>query len=47
MSAPGGLEKLLAAADKPTDERIFSDEPEVLDLDALRGAAAEVDVTLA
>ena len=47
MSAPGGPEQPLAAAGKPTDERVFSDEPEELDLEALRGPAAEVDVYLA
>src|SRR4051794_18463630 len=45
MSAPGGLEKLIATAGEPTQEHIFSAAPARLDLDALRAAAAELDVT--
>lgn len=45
MSAPGGLERLIATAGTPT-KRIFG-EPAEVDLDALRAAAAEVDVALA
>src|SRR4051794_23712982 len=45
MSAPGGLEKLLATAGEPTGERIFSASPAGPDLDALREAAAGLDVT--
>lgn len=46
MSASGGLERLIATAGTPTKERIFG-EPAEVDLDALRAAAAEVDVALA
>ena len=45
MSAPGGLEKLIALAGAPTDEHIFGAAPGELDHDALREAAAELDVT--
>lgn len=44
MSAPGGLERLIAQAGEPTDEHIFSAAPAELDLDALREAAAGLDV---
>jgi quercetin 2,3-dioxygenase len=45
MSAPGGLERLIAAAGTPTGEHIFGAQPAELDLDALRDAAAELDVS--
>ena len=45
MSAPGGLERLIAQAGEPTGEHIFSAAPAELDLDALREAAAGLDVT--
>jgi quercetin dioxygenase-like cupin family protein len=45
MSAPGGLEKLIARAGRPTAEHIFGAAPAELDHDALREAAAELDVT--
>lgn len=45
MSAPGGLERLIAAAGTATDEHIFAPSAAV-DLDALRAAAAELDVVL-
>jgi quercetin 2,3-dioxygenase len=44
MSAPGGLEKLIARAGAETAAHIFG-EPSEVDLDALREAAAELDVT--
>jgi quercetin dioxygenase-like cupin family protein len=43
MSAPGGLEKLIAGAGEATDEHIFGPAGEV-DVDALREAAAGLDV---
>jgi quercetin dioxygenase-like cupin family protein len=46
MSAPGGLEKLIATAGTPTAEHVFGN-PEPVDLDALREAAAELDVSFA
>ena len=46
MSAPGGLEKLIATAGTPTGEHVFG-RPAAVDLDALREAAAELDVTFA
>jgi len=47
MSAPGGLEALIARAGQPTDEHIFSATPAALDLDALRAAAEGIDVSFA
>lgn len=47
MSAPGGLEQLIARAGQATDEHIFSAAPAQLDLDALREAAAGLDVSFA
>lgn len=44
MSAPGGLEKLIATAGRPTDHHIFAEQRGELDLDALRAAAQELDV---
>jgi quercetin dioxygenase-like cupin family protein len=46
MSSPGGLERLIATAGTPTEEHVFgaADGP---DLDALRAAAAGLDVVLA
>ncbi len=46
MSAPGGLETLIATAGTPTSEHVFG-SPTPVDLDALREAAAELDVTFA
>jgi quercetin 2,3-dioxygenase len=46
MSAPGGLERLIATAGAPTDEHIFG-PPAAPDLDALRAAAAGLDVAFA
>jgi quercetin 2,3-dioxygenase len=46
MSTPGGLERLIATAGSPTDEHVFGPAGEV-DVDALRAAAAEVDVVFA
>jgi quercetin dioxygenase-like cupin family protein len=43
MSAPGGLEKLIATTGHPTQEHVPA-AGEQLDLDALREAAAELDV---
>ena len=45
MSAPGGLEQLIARAGRATEEHIFSAAPTGLDLDALREAAAGLDVS--
>jgi quercetin 2,3-dioxygenase len=45
MSAPGGLEKLIAAAGEPTQQHIFGERRRELDLDAVREAAAELDVS--
>jgi quercetin 2,3-dioxygenase len=47
MSAPGGLEGLIAVAGQPTGEHIFSADAGVLDLDALRAAATDLDVSFA
>jgi quercetin 2,3-dioxygenase len=47
MSAPGGLEKLIATAGTPTAEHIFSEQVGAIDLDALREAAAGLDVSFA
>jgi quercetin 2,3-dioxygenase len=47
MSAPGGLEALIARAGRQTDEHIFSAAPGALDLDALREAANGLDVSFA
>jgi hypothetical protein len=44
MSAPGGLERLIATAGTPTGERIFPAAATALDADALRSAAADLDV---
>jgi quercetin 2,3-dioxygenase len=45
MSAPGGLERLLMLAGEPTREHIFGARADgAPDLDALRAAAAELDV---
>jgi quercetin 2,3-dioxygenase len=46
MSAPGGLERLIATAGRPTDEHVFA-AGDTVDLDALGEAAAELDVTFA
>jgi quercetin 2,3-dioxygenase len=46
MSAPGGLERVIATAGEPTGEHIFG-APAAVDLDALREAAADMDVILA
>jgi hypothetical protein len=46
MSTPGGLERLIAAAGSPTEEQVFGPAGDV-DLDALRTAAADLDVTFA
>ena len=45
MSAPGGLERLIAGAGSATEEHVFGVAGEV-DLDALRAAAAELDLVL-
>jgi quercetin dioxygenase-like cupin family protein len=47
MSAPGGLEKLIATAGTATQEHVFAAGAGAADLDALREAAAELDVTFA
>ena len=47
MSAPGGLEALIARAGQPTGEHIFSVTSAALDLDALRAAADGLDVSFA
>ena len=44
MSAPGGLEKLIASAGEPTSEHVFGTAGPV-DLDALRSASAGLDVS--
>jgi quercetin 2,3-dioxygenase len=44
MSAPGGLEKLIAVAGEPTPEHVFGAVGSV-DVDALRSAASGLDVT--
>ena len=44
MSTPGGLERLVAAAGRATEEHVFGTDVAV-DLDGLREAAAELDVT--
>jgi quercetin 2,3-dioxygenase len=47
MSAPGGLERLFAVAGEATQAPIFPVEPDLrIDLDRLRAAVAELDVTL-
>jgi hypothetical protein len=46
MSAPGGLERLIASAGTATQEHIFGEVTDV-DLDALRAAAAKLDVAFA
>jgi quercetin 2,3-dioxygenase len=46
MSSPGGLERLLATAGTATDEHVFG-AADGFDLDALRAAAAGLDVVLA
>jgi quercetin 2,3-dioxygenase len=46
MSAPGGLERLIATAGTATQEHIFGEVTDV-DLDALRAAAAKLDVAFA
>jgi quercetin 2,3-dioxygenase len=46
MSAPGGLEKLIATAGTATQEHIFG-APAPVDLDALKEAASGLDVTFA
>jgi hypothetical protein len=46
MSAPGGLERLIAAVGSATEEHVFAPGGAV-DLDALREAARELDVVLA
>lgn len=45
MSAPGGLERLIAGAGQATQEHIFGAAPGAADLDALRAAAAQLDAT--
>ena len=45
MSAPGGLEALIARAGQPTEEHIFSAAPATVDLAALRAAADGLDVS--
>jgi quercetin 2,3-dioxygenase len=47
MSAPGGLEALIARAGRSTDEHIFGAAADALDLDALRAAANGLDVSFA
>jgi quercetin 2,3-dioxygenase len=47
MSTPGGLEKLIATAGGETAEHIFAAQPGALDRDALRAAAADLDVAFA
>jgi quercetin 2,3-dioxygenase len=47
MSAPGGLERLIPAVGQPTEEHIFGTAAATVDLDALREAAADLDVALA
>jgi quercetin dioxygenase-like cupin family protein len=46
MSAPGGLERLIATAGRETTEHIFG-PPASPDLNALRAAAADLDVAFA
>ncbi len=46
MSAPAGLERLIATAGEATGEHIFG-LPGAVDLDALREAAADLDVAFA
>ena len=46
MGTPGGLERLIATAGSPTEEHVFGPAGGA-DLDALRAAAAEVDVVFA
>ena len=46
MSAPGGLEQLIANAGSATQEHIAACTAADVDLDALRAAAAELDVVL-
>src|SRR4051794_35554908 len=36
MSTPGGLERLIATAGRPTDEHVFASAADTPDLDALR-----------
>jgi quercetin dioxygenase-like cupin family protein len=45
MSAPGGLEKLIATAGSETGAHVFGESFEPVDADALRAAAADLDVT--
>jgi quercetin 2,3-dioxygenase len=45
MSAPGGLERLIAGAGQATEEHVFGAAPAAADRDALREAAAQLDVT--
>jgi quercetin 2,3-dioxygenase len=47
MSAPGGLERLIAEAGRETQEHVFAADGEPADLDALRRAGADLDVTFA
>ena len=47
MSAPGGLERLIATAGAATEEHVFDAAAGAVDLDALRAAAETVDVVLA
>jgi hypothetical protein len=44
MSAPGGLEKLIAVAGEPTPEHVCGAAGSV-DVDALRAASSGLDVT--
>ncbi len=46
MSAPGGLERLIATAGEATGEHVHG-APASVDLDALRAAAAGLDVAFA
>jgi quercetin 2,3-dioxygenase len=46
MSAPAGLEALIATAGAPTQEHIFTPDAVPFDLDALRAATSGVDVAL-
>ncbi len=47
MSAPGGLEALIATAGTATDEHIFAADAHDIDVEALRAAADGLDVVLA
>jgi quercetin dioxygenase-like cupin family protein len=47
MSTPGGLERLIARAGAATDEHIFGTADGAIDLDVLREAGSELDVSFA